>query len=141
MNHKIWIFLPADIKYNILINYLNIHENILINKYIELNRNNKIIKAKNTIDNKLLYYIYRHIKEFNIIMNDCHYHIPKNIYKKYYPLCYRKNHMEIYIKKFNNNISENIINIYNNINIKGIYYSFNEYIDLLTDNELFIIGW
>ena len=60
------------------------------------------------------------------------------VFKKYYPLCYRKSHVELFIEKYKD---EQVVLIYDNIDKKGIYDSFNQYIDIATDEQLFLIGW
>lgn len=133
--------LPDDIINIILLDYLSIHDNKNISRSIECKRQ-KIIKLSITKINKVLFK-YIIIRRFDIEYYD-DYAIPKYYWKYYYPLCERKFFIKLVMKQINLNRS-NEINIIYNYYLKNpknnLTITFNKIIDLLTDNELFIIGW
>ena len=131
--------IPEFIYNDILINYNNIHENYLISKYIEKERNIKINKSI-LIINKL---IYKHISEFRISMDLNHYHTPKIYYKKFYPLKYRKNLILTALEMSFNENYEYQKELYDDIlkNPNHLVINFNKFIDSMSYEDLMIIGW
>jgi hypothetical protein len=132
--------MPPEI-YNMVLNdYLTIYDNKNINKHIESIRQKKIKSSIYKI-NKLLYkYIINQRHDMDIE----EYYIPKLLYKKYYPLSLRKSFILLVIKKNNlirYNEIINVFNIYNNNPKNKLVITFNKIIDLLSNNELFDIGW
>ena len=80
---------------------------------------------------------------YSIYMDNDYYEIPKIIYKKYYPIKYRQSFIEtaldLLISQDNNRymlISEYMLDT----NL-SLVESFNKSIDLLSERELFFIGW
>lgn len=80
-------------------------------------------------------------EEYNERMNESMYFIPKKVYKKFYPLKFRISFMEEVFdllvedcKRYN--IVSNLMTINNNL-----VDNFNSVIDILTEEELFILGW
>ena len=131
--------IPEFIYNDILINYINIHDNYLISQYIKKERDNKTNKAINII-NKL---IYKHISDFRISVNLNHYYIPKIYYKKFYPLKYRKDLMLTALEmKFNENYQYQK-ELYDDIlkNPNHLVINFNKLIDSMSYDDLMLIGW
>jgi hypothetical protein len=131
--------IPEFIYNDILINYTNVHDNYLISKYIKKERDIKIKKAIIKI-NKL---IYKHILEFRIAMDMIHYHIPKIYYKKFYPFKYRKNLMLTTLEMSFNENYEYQKELYDDLlkNTNHFVINFNKFIDSMSYNDLFLIGW
>lgn len=131
--------IPEIVYTDILINYTNIHDNYLISKYIENERNLKVNKAINTINR----YIYKWISEFRIAMNENNYHTPKIYYKKFYPLRDRKELMMTGLFMVNNYNYEYQKELYEEIFIKPnhLVINFNKFIDSVEYDDLMLIGW
>lgn len=134
--------IPSEICDNILSNYLTIYENKNINRNIENFRRNKIKKSINKI-NKL---IYNHIVSLRKDMEVEQYDLSKHYYKKYYPMCERKNWIILAMNKVNlvNHIEvKKLFDIYNNdtTNKVSLVDTFNKVIDLISIDELAYIGW
>lgn len=133
--------LPDEIINIILLNYLSIYDNKNINQFIEYKRQ-KIIKLSIIKINKIIFK-YIIIRRFDIEYFD-DYAIPKYYWKYYYPLCERKLFIKLVMKQKNLNQSSEINIIYNYYlkNPKNnLTITFNKIIDLLTEIELFNIGW
>jgi hypothetical protein len=132
--------MPAEIYNVILEDYLTIYDNKNINKYIECKRKQKIKKSSNKI-NKL---IYKYILNMRIDMNQEQYYYSKRFYKLYYPMNLREKFILLSIKKIKSNNYAKIVKIYKNYknNQKNkLVFTFNKIIDLLSDQELYYIGW
>ncbi len=122
--------------------YLPVRQTKYINKYYyskykELEDKSKFIISK---------YVYRYLKEYEYFQNQEYFLIPKSIWKKFYPMCYRQKHMNLsymrllkwyhYNDRSKKNQFKYIINLNNSLNDK-----FSKYIDLLSIEELNSIGW
>lgn len=131
--------IPTEIINNIAINYINIHDNYLISKQIDIERNNKIKKAINTINK----YIYKHILELRIYMDINYYQIPRLMYKKFYPLKDRKKLMLLTLGMVFNDSHSYHRELFNDVlnNPNHLVLNFNKVIDSLELHELTIIGW
>lgn len=134
--------IPSEICDNILSNYLTIYENKNINHNVENFRKNKIKESINKI-NKL---IYNHIVALRKDIDVEYYDLPKNYYKKYYPMCERKGMIILAMKKVNlvnHDEVKRLFDIYNNdtTNKISLVDTFNKIIDLISIDELNYIGW
>jgi hypothetical protein len=130
--------IPEIICTDILINYTNIHDNYLISKQVEKERNIKINKAIDIINRC----IYKHVLEFRICMDINHYHIPKIYYKKFYPLRERENLMILGLGLHNENFDYQK-KLYDEmiLNPNRLVNNFNKFIDSMPYDYLMIIGW
>lgn len=142
-NNKIVSYeLPEIIMDTIILKYSSIHANKYINKYYENKR--QIIMNNSLKKIKIVIIKYMLIRRYDIDYYVDSYYIPKKYWKKYYPLCERKNFLKLVINQNNLRNKQYIINIYNdfiNNSSKNLTITFNKIIDLLDQNELFEIGW
>ena len=131
--------IPEDILTIILHNYLYIHDTKYINKSFYNKYTMEQEKAK-----KIIYkYVYKYMKEYENSQNIDFFRIPKHVYKKYYPMCYRQTFI---ISAFNHIYSINDIERSQQLHDlmtsnNSIIFRFNKCIDLLNGEELYIIGW
>lgn len=131
------IKLPIEIVNNILVNYLSIYDNFGITREIEEYRNKKINSSRFIINK----FIYEYVASYNHCINTYYGRTPKYIYKRYYPLIFRKLHIETYLYRHNEDDTSEIIKLYRNINKIGIVKTFNKYIDMISEDDLYFIGW
>lgn len=149
--------LPDEIVNNIIVKYLTIYNNKYINNAIEKERMNKIQLSLVKINKLLCNYMLKKRNDIDYAENE--YYIQKKFWKLYYPLIHRKQFLKNAIKRLkqylknpnniNNNRYNEIIYIYQQYtgcilipchkNILTV--TFNKIIDLLTNGELFLIGW
>jgi len=80
---------------------------------------------------------------YSIYMDNDYYEIPKIIYKKYYPIKYRQSFIETALDLliFQDNNRYMLISEYMLDTNLSLVESFNKSIDLLSERELFFIGW
>ncbi len=80
---------------------------------------------------------------YSISMNIDYYEIPKIVYKKYYPMKYRQSFIETALDLLVSQDKEryNLIADYMSDENLSQVQSFNNSVDLLTERELFFIGW
>ena len=80
---------------------------------------------------------------YSISMNIDYYEIPKIIYKKYYPMKYRQSFVETALDLLVSNDKHryNLIASYMSDKNLSQVESFNKSVDLLSESELFHIGW
>jgi len=130
--------IPNEICYDILVNFTNLEDNFAISKEIEIGRNIKINAIK--IINK---YIYKYILNFRIYMDINYYDVPKIVFKKYYPLIYRKNMILSVLKMVHNESRDYQKQLYDDIliNPNHLVLNFNKIIDSMEIHELAYIGW
>ena len=132
--------IPIDIYNDIISNYLTIYDNKNINKYIENIRQKKI----KTSIRKIKKLVCKHLLQRRIDSDINEYYISKIFYKKYYPLNERKFYISLIMQKTNLERHVELMNIikkYNDDPKNKLSVAFNQIIDLLTDDELFDIGW
>lgn len=128
--------LPIDLEHKIY-NYLYIHDTKYINsynynKYLLKQKKSKYIIKKNII---IYLYNYKQQKYNELIYND------KQFWKKYYPLKYRIESINLCLKKLrlDNAIKINISIILNSNN--SIVQKYNNFINLLSIEQININGW
>lgn len=144
--------LPNEIVNYIIVKYLTIYNNKYINKAIENERTNKIQISLVKINKLLCKYMLKKRHDIDYAENE--YYIPKKFWKLYYPLIHRKLFLKNTIKRLkeylknpnniNNNRYNEIISIYQQYILtyqNQLVFTFNKIIDLLTNAELFLIGW
>lgn len=134
--------IPTEITNNIILNYITIYENKHINKYIEHHRNLKIYNAMVLIRRSFFnYYI-----DYKNAMADNEYYIPKQYYKRFFPLNLRYKYI-LEIIEYDGHIN---IERYNKImelyilyksKKKSLVTTFNQIIDILSYDELLFLGW
>jgi len=149
--------LPSEIENNIILKYLTIYDNKYINKAIENERTKKIQISIVKINKLLCKYMLKRKHDIDYAENE--YYIQKKFWKLYYPLIHRKQFLKKtilvlkqYLKNLNNINKDRysfIISIYQQYveceltrsHKNMLVITFNKIIELLTDNELFHIGW
>lgn len=124
--------ISIDIVDNVF-SYLKPKDKLLINsKYRE--------QAINQSKEKIRKITTKWLLSYSEEMDNNYYHVPKIVYKKYYPLRYRQSFIEKVLDMTACNIKYGIV-----CDIIEEYDSlvdqFNNIIDILSDDEMFCIGW
>ena len=134
--------IPTEITNKIILNYITIYENKHINKYIDHHRNLKIYNAMVLIRRSF----YNYYIDYNNAMADNEYNIPKQHYKRFFPLNLRYKYI-LEIIEYDGHIN---IERYNKImelyilyksKKKSLVTTFNQIIDILSYDELLFLGW
>jgi hypothetical protein len=116
-----------------IISYLKPKEKMLINSQY---RNEAINESKNIIRKNTNKWMLAYSEE----MDNNHYYVPIMVYKKYYPLKYRRAFIEKVLDITADTIKYNIV-----CEIVSEYSSlvdqFNHVVEILSDDELFRVGW
>ncbi len=129
--------IPNVIEDMIFKDYLTINDIKFINKYTH-----NIFQIKKNKAQHIIYkYVFKYIKGYQHVQNIDYYHIPKYIYKKYYPLKYKqefihKASIQPSLTYQNKLLIDELIN--SNISIVS---RFNTCIDILSESQLYNIGW
>ena len=125
--------LPLNCVHNI-ISFLKPTEKMNINsKY----KNEVLKNSKKNIRKYILKWCLAYSKQ----MDSAEFNIPKNVYKRFYPLKYRQAFMEEVFDLLVEDCERYKI-VSNVINGDGsLVENFNLIVDVLTESELFMIGW
>lgn len=116
-----------------IISYLKPRDKLLINsKY----RKEAITQSKEKIRKIITKWLLSYSEE----MDNNYYNVPKIVYKKYYPLKYREAFIEKVLDITAGNMKYNIVcDILNEYT--SLVDKFNHIIDILSEDEMFSIGW
>ena len=125
----------SETSIDIIISYLKpVEKKDISKKY----RKEVIYQSKEKIANCVCKWLdsYKNYMDFN------YYNIPRIVYKKHYPMIYRNAFIESALDETTDTEKyEQIMNIINSDNISSKSIKFNKIIDILSDEDLFSIGW
>lgn len=118
---------------DIIFSYLKPKEKLFINSKYRT-------QAINQSKEKIRKITYKWLLDYNEQIDNNYYYVPKIIYKRFYPLKYRISFIEKVLDMFAGSIKYNFVcDILNEYS--SLVEQFNHIIDILSDDELFCIGW